>query len=153
MKRTSITALALLACLLAFGAVARAETFTVDCGPHDVPPGGLHVVGAVNTVYDPVEDDVDLASVLCFTAGGASTPVTPPDGVVGFCPSKDVPTTCRCHADVGPSETLGYCLQAPADAPEEATLTAFVLTTAGEVTTTYDPPGKRGRGHAYGHQK
>jgi hypothetical protein len=158
MKRTnSIIAFALLAALLAFASAVRAETFTVDCGPHDVPPGGLWVVGGVFTTYDAVEDDVDLVNVACFTAGGGgATPVTPPDGVVGFCPSKNTPTTCRCHADVAPSETLGYCIQSPADAPDNGELAATVLFTDGEVTgevTVDDSPGKNGRGHAYGHRK
>lgn len=154
MKRTSIIVLALFAVLLSFGA-ARAETFTVDC-TYDVPAeGGIHVVGAVFTAYDPVEDDVDLVNVQCSSVGGAGTPATPPNGVVGFCPSKDVPTTCNCHADVGPSETLGYCIQSPVDAPDLAELTTFVLLHDGEVVEEGPPYGRggRGRGQARGHNK
>jgi hypothetical protein len=148
MRNRSLFVALTLVLALSFASVARAETFTVDCGPHAVPAGGLYVVGAVDTTYDVVEDDVDLAGVSCFTSGGGgATPVTPLNGIVGFCPEKDQPTVCTCHADVAPSETFAYCLQGPAEAPELAVEAEALVFHAGEIVEELPAkPGKR-KGH------
>src|SRR5262252_2826636 len=113
-------------------APARAQTPTplqVDCGPFDVTATGLYVVVGVAITYDA--DGVPIfEETTCTTAGGGgAVPITPDDGVVGWCPAQqDGPTVCECSVDVNPSETDSFCLQL--DAATFAVVADATLTTS-----------------------
>jgi hypothetical protein len=123
--------IALLA-VLCLAAVARSETFSVDCDSPVDSASGTFVVGGVYTEFDPVTGDLDLSRVQCTVVPGTSTPFPPPDGVVCFCPPKAAPTICKAHADVEQAQTVGYCLQSPVDAPDESTSVAALTTNSDE---------------------